>query len=137
MVNKWDAMYMRMAFCASHESKAKKRQVGAIAVKDDNVIGIGINGTPVGWPDNNCEDENGKTFPFTLHAETNMVAKMAKSSISSAGFTAYCTTAPCLDCAKSMYQAGVKRVVYWEEYKTTDGIDFLRKLNVEVENFDG
>lgn len=130
---KFDTMYMRMAFCAAHESHAEKRQVGAIAVKDNNVIGIGINGTPAGWPDNHCEDENGKTFPFTLHAETNMVSKMAKSSISSDGFTAYCTTAPCLDCAKSMFQAGVKRVVYYDEYKDQYGNNFLSKLGVEVD----
>lgn len=134
-MSKWDVMYMRMAFTAALESHAKKRQVGAIAVKNDNVIGIGINGTPVGWPDNNCEDEYGKTLPFTLHAETNMVSKMAKSSVSSEGSTVYCTCAPCLDCAKVMYQAGIKRLVYWDDYKNTNGVEFLKKLNVEVEKY--
>ena len=135
MTSKWDSMYMEMAEAAAKRSHAEKRKVGAIAVKDDNVIGIGINGTPIGWPDNTCEDEHGKTYSFTLHAETNMVSKMAKSSVSSDGFVAYCTCAPCLDCAKAMYQAGVSRVVYRDTYKTELGLEFLKSLNIEVEQW--
>lgn len=132
MDTKWDSMYMNMAQAAADESHAQKRKVGAIAVKDGNVISIGINGTPAGWPSNICEDEHGKTIASVLHAETNMVAKIAKSNSSSDGATCYTTTAPCIDCAKALAQAGFKRVVYADRYKTWLGVDFLRMAGVEV-----
>jgi dCMP deaminase len=132
MDDKWDLMYMNMAQVAADESHAVKRKVGAIAVRNDNIIGVGINGTPKGWYSNVCEDDKGKTLPHVLHAEGNLVAKIAKAGESSDGAVLYCTTAPCIDCAKQIASAGFRRVVYKEKYKSWQGIDFLRMAGVEV-----
>lgn len=132
-MEKFDDMFMQMAVAASNKSHAIKRKVGAIAVKDNNVIAIGINGTPKGWVDNVCEDNSLKTFPFVLHAESNLIAKLARSTISSEGSTVYTTCAPCYECAKQLHQAGVSRVVFLNNYKDTKGLDFLRLLGVKFE----
>lgn len=138
MANNWDAMYMKMAYCAAHASKAKRRQVGAIAVKDGNIIGIGINGTPSGWITNEDTDpDTGHTCDTVLHAEENLVAKMARSGTSSVGATVYCTTAPCLKCSRLLAQSGISRVVYYEPYRDESGLVMMSILGIEVEKFDG
>lgn len=129
--NQIEHSYMAMAYAVALRSYAKKRQVGAIAVKDGNLISMGYNGTPQGWS-NQCEDSNNKTFPYVLHAEANLVAKLAKSTVSSNGCVVFTTTAPCFDCAKLLYQAGVARVVYDEDFKNEDGVNFLKKCNIEI-----
>lgn len=131
-----EASYMAMAFAVALRSYATKRKVGAIAVKDDNLISMGCNGTPQGWS-NKCEDENNKTYPYVLHAEANLVAKLARSTVSSSGCVVYTTTAPCFDCAKLLYQAGVARVIYNEDFKNEDGVNFLKKCNIEVRKIKG
>jgi dCMP deaminase len=133
--------FMKTAETFAELSHARRLHVGAIIVKDDRIISIGYNGMPAGW-DNNCEDElrwpNGhiahlKTKPEVLHAETNAIAKLAKSSESGAGASIFITHAPCLDCAKLVYQSGINSVYYRNTYKNEDGIDFLKKCNVKVE----
>ena len=125
----------------SELSSAKRLKVGAIVVKDDRIISIGYNGMPSGW-DNTCEDvveihEDGgtitKTKPEVIHAEANAIAKLAKSSESGEGSTMFLTHAPCIDCAKQMYTAGVKTVYYRSTYKNDDGLKFLKKCEIEVE----
>ena len=122
-------------------SSARRLHVGAIVVKDDRIISIGYNGMPAGW-DNNCEDqtydEDGfhitlKTKPEVLHAETNAIAKLAKSNESGLGATMFITHAPCLDCAKLIYQSGIGHVLYRNSYRDTNGIDFLKKAGMKVE----
>jgi dCMP deaminase len=133
---------MKAAEVYSQLSSAVRLQVGCVVVKDNTIIGIGYNGMPSGW-DNNCEDEiiieedekfikGLKTKPEVLHAETNALAKIARSTNSSDGASMFITHAPCLDCAKLVYQSGIKSVYYRNSYKNTDGIDFLNKCNVEV-----
>jgi dCMP deaminase len=130
---------MKAAEVYSQLSSAVRLQVGCVVVKDNTIIGIGYNGMPSGW-DNNCEDTiqhsddtvTLKTKPEVLHAETNALAKIAKSTNSSDGASMFITHAPCLDCAKLVYQSGIKSVYYRNSYKNTDGIDFLNKCNVEV-----
>ena len=120
-------------------STAKRLQVGAIVVKDDRIISIGYNGTPPGW-DNNCEYtiddamgyDTGKTKPEVIHAEANAIAKLAKSTESGKDATMFLTHAPCVDCAKQIFTAGINKLYYREQYRSTDGIDFLKKCNVEV-----
>ena len=120
-------------------SSAQRLHVGAIVVKDDRIISIGYNGMPAGW-DNNCEDKvwspDGdytlKTKPEVLHAETNAIAKLAKSTESGADATMFITHAPCLDCAKLIYQSGINRVYFGAQYRSNDGIDFLKKSGVDV-----
>ena len=115
-------------------SHAKRLHVGAIVVKEDRIISIGYNGMPAGW-DNNCEDTvtgELKTKPEVLHAETNAIAKLARSSDSGLGADLFVTHSPCLDCAKLIYQSGIKRVWYGAEYRSSDGPEFLRKSGVEV-----
>ena len=133
-------MYMEIAGIIAKQSSAKRLQVGAIVVKDDRVISIGYNGMPSGWT-NECEDvvevhEDGgtvtKTKPEVIHAEANAIAKLAKGSESGEGSMMFLTHAPCLDCAKQMYAAGISRVIYQNSYKNTDGIDFLEKCDVPV-----
>ena len=135
-------MYMEIAGIIAKQSYAKRLQVGAIVVKDDRIISIGYNGMPSGW-DNNCEEEikwpNGmiqflKSRPEVLHAETNAIAKVAKSTNSSDGAAMFITHAPCLDCAKLIHQSGIKSVFYRNEYRDTSGVDFLKNCNIEVEN---
>jgi dCMP deaminase len=112
-------------------SYAKRLNVGAIVVKDDRIISIGYNGMPSGW-DNDCEDENNKSKPEVLHAESNAIAKLAKSNESGDNATLFCTHSPCIDCAKLIYQSGISTVYYKDNYRSNDGIDFLKKSNVTV-----
>jgi dCMP deaminase len=140
--NKFTDAHMKAAEVYSQLSSARRLQVGCVVVKDNTIIGIGYNGMPSGW-DNNCEEEiiieedekfikGLKTKPEVLHAETNALAKIARSTNSSDGASMFITHAPCLDCAKLVYQSGIKSVYYRNSYKNTDGIDFLNKCNVEV-----
>jgi len=130
---KYDKMFMQMALAAAEQSQADNLKVGAVAVKDGNVIGIGINGTPVGWYTNKCEDENGNTKQEVYHAEANMVAKIARSTNSSVDATCYVTHSPCIDCAKLLVQTGFVRVVFERSYKRIDGIRFLENIGVKCE----
>lgn len=134
-MNKFDQSYIEMAAVSARNSYCKRRQVGALLVKDRMIISDGYNGTPAGF-ENNCEDADGVTRPYVLHAEANAITKVAKSGNSSSGATLYVTAAPCLECAKLIIQAGVRRVVYRDEYRLTDGIDLLRTAGVEVEQVD-
>lgn len=123
-----------MASVWARNSYCKRRQVGALLVKDRMIISDGYNGTPSGF-ENVCE-ENGVTKPYVLHAEANAITKVAKSGNSSEGATLYVTASPCLECSKLIIQAGIKRVVYRDEYRLTDGVDLLRKADIEVEKVD-
>lgn len=132
--------YMDVAERFAQLSSAVRLKVGAIVVKDDRIISIGYNGMPAGW-DNTCEymefDDNGdelglKTKAEVLHAETNAIAKLARGSESGDGATLFVTHAPCIDCAKLVYQSGIKRVYYRKQYRNTDGVDFLKNANIEV-----
>lgn len=128
---KYIQAHMAVAETYAQLSTAKRLQVGAIVVKDNRVISIGYNGMPAGW-DNVCEDENFKTKPEVLHAETNAIAKLARSNESGANAVMFITHAPCLDCAKLIYQTGISKVYYRNQYRNTDGVEFLKKGNVEV-----
>ena len=134
-MNKFDEKYLKMAAIWAENSYCKRRQVGALIVKDRMIISDGFNGTPSGF-ENVCEDENGITKPYVLHAEANAISKVAKSGNSSEGATLYVTASPCIECAKLIIQAGIKRVVYRDEYRLTDGIDLLAKAGIEVEKVD-
>ena len=127
-----DERYLRMARIWSENSYCKRRQVGALIVKDKSIISDGYNGTPSGF-ENLCEDQNNHTKPYVLHAEANAITKVAKSSNSSEGATLYVTASPCIECAKLIIQAGIKRVVYSEMYRCCDGIELLEKANVAVD----
>ena len=127
-----DRFVMDLAQRVAQQSRANNAKVGAVMVKGINVIGVGFNGTPAGWA-NDCEDENGITKPEVLHAESNLIAKVARSTQSSEGTTVFTTLSPCLDCAKQMFQAGVERVVYETAYRDLSGVEFLKKAGVEVE----
>ena len=142
MKQKWIDAFMDTAERFARLSSAKRLQVGSVVVKDNRIISIGYNGMPSGW-DNNCEEEikwpNGqiqflKSRPEVLHAETNAIAKVAKSTNSSDGAAMFITHAPCLDCAKLIHQSGIKSVFYRNEYRDTSGVDFLKNCNIEVEN---
>ena len=128
---KLDERYLRMARVWAENSYCTRRQVGALVVKDKMIISDGYNGTPSGF-ENICEDENNLTKPYVLHAEANAITKLARSSNNSDGSTLYVTASPCIECAKLIIQAGIKRVVYGEKYRLTDGIDLLRRANIEV-----
>ena len=130
MKKKFIDAYMDVAERFAKLSSATRLQVGAIVVKDDRIISIGYNGMPSGW-DNCCEDDN-KTKAEVLHAETNAIAKLAKSGESGLGATMFVTHAPCIDCAKLVYQSGIDTVYYKNEYRSTQGLDFLTKSNVDV-----
>lgn len=121
-----------MARIWAENSYCKRRKVGALIVKDDSIISDGYNGTPSGF-ENECEC-GGKTKPYVLHAEANAITKLAKDTRSSLGATLYVTMSPCIECAKLIIQAGIKRVVYDEEYRDTSGIDLLRCAGVKVSN---
>ena len=142
--------HMKAAEVYSQLSSARRLQVGCVVVKDNTIIGIGYNGMPSGW-DNDCEkksyinidakwqylDEDGSTYslvtrPEVLHAESNALAKVARSTNSSEGASVFVTHAPCLDCAKMMYQAGINSVYYRSSYRDTSGVDFLKECNIEV-----
>ena len=126
-----DLRYIRMARIWAENSYCKRRQVGAIIVKDKMIISDGYNGTPSGF-ENICEDESGLTKPYVLHAEANAITKIARSGNNSDGATLYVTAAPCIECAKLIIQAGIKRVVYSEEYRLKDGIELLQRAGIEV-----
>jgi dCMP deaminase len=143
MKEKMIRAYMKTAEIFSELSHARRLHVGAIVVKDDRIISIGYNGMPAGW-DNNCEDviqhsddtTSLKTKPEVLHAETNAIAKLARSSESGLGADIFITHSPCLDCAKLIFQSGIKRVWFREQYRSTEGVDFLTKSGVSVEKVD-
>lgn len=126
-----DVRYLKMAMIWAENSYCKRRQVGALVVKDQMIISDGYNGTPSGF-DNICEDDNNVTFPYVLHAEANAITKLARSSNNSDGSTLYVTDSPCLECSKLIIQAGIKRVVYSREYRLTDGVELLKKAGIEV-----
>jgi dCMP deaminase len=132
MKQKYIDAHMSVAEVYANLSTAKRLQVGCVVVKDNTIIGIGYNGMPSGW-DNVCEDENNKTRPEVLHAETNAIAKIARSTNSSEDATLFVTHAPCLDCAKIIHQAGIKEVFYRNTYRSEDGIKFLLRCNINVE----
>lgn len=125
-----DRRYLRMAKIWAENSYCKRRQVGAIIVKDKMIISDGFNGTPSGF-ENVCEDSDGMTKPYVLHAEANALTKVARSNNSSDGATLYVTASPCLECSKLIIQSGITRVVYDELYRLTDGIDLLKRAGVE------
>lgn len=127
-----DERYLRMARIWSENSYCERRCVGALIVKDKSIISDGYNGTPSGF-ENICEDEEGHTKPYVLHAEANAITKVAKSSNSSEGATLYVTASPCIECAKLIIQAGIRRVVYSEMYRCCDGIELLQKAGIEVD----
>lgn len=126
-----DCRYIRMARIWAENSYCKRRQVGALLVKDKMIISDGYNGTPSGF-ENVCEDDTNKTFPYVLHAEANAITKVARSNNSSDGATLYVTASPCIECAKLIIQSGIKRVVYSELYHTPDGLDLLKKAEIET-----
>ena len=128
---KFDLRYLQMARIWAQNSYCQRRQVGALVVKNGMIISDGYNGTPSGF-ENVCEDDNGVTKPYVLHAEANAITKLARSSNNSEGSTNYITASPCIECAKLIIQAGIKRVVYGEKYRLTDGIELLERAGIEV-----
>jgi dCMP deaminase len=140
MKEKFIKAHLKAAEVYAHLSSAKRLQVGCVIVKDNTIIGIGYNGMPSGW-DNNCEElieqhEDGgqilKTRPEVLHAETNAIAKVARSTNSTDGADMICTHAPCLDCAKLIHQAGIKRFYFRSHYRSEEGLNFLNQCKIEV-----
>jgi dCMP deaminase len=127
----WDQFYLNIAKLVAQQSYAEDRKVGAVIVKDDNIISFSYNGTPRGW-NNETQNLDGQTKSMVLHAETQAIAKVSRSTLSSNGATLYSTLSPCIDCAKLIYQVGIKRLVYIDTYKCTDGIQFLKDNNVMV-----
>ena len=125
-----DQRYMRMARIWAENSYCKRRQVGALLVKNQMIISDGYNGTPSGF-ENNCEDDNNTSLPYVLHAEANAITKIAKSGNNSDGATLYVTASPCLECSKLIIQAGIKRVVYLDEYRSEDGLNLLKRVGIE------
>lgn len=134
-MQKFDRSYLKMAEVWAENSYCKRRKVGALIVKNNMIISDGYNGTPSGF-ENVCEDENGVTKPYVLHAEANAITKVAKSGNSSEDSTLYVTASPCLECSKLIIQAGIKRVVYKDAYRLQDGLDLLKKAGIEVEQVD-
>ncbi len=126
-----DNRYMRMARIWAENSYCQRRQVGALLVKDKMIISDGYNGTPSGF-ENNCENDEGLSKPYVLHAEANAITKVARSSNSSDGATLYVTASPCIECAKLIIQAGIKRVVYGEKYRLVDGLELLERAGIEL-----
>ncbi len=127
-----DQRYMRMARIWAENSYCERRKVGALLVKNKMIISDGYNGTPSGF-ENKCEDENNVSKAYVLHAEANAISKIARSHNSSDGATLYVTASPCIECAKLIIQAGIKRVVYGEEYRIMDGVELLKQAKIEVE----
>ena len=125
-----DRRYLRMATIWAENSYCRRRKVGAIIVKDQMIISDGYNGTPAGF-ENICEDDSGQTKPYVLHAEANAITKVARSHNSSDGATLYVTASPCVECAKLIIQSGIRRVVFNELYRITDGIDLLERAGIE------
>jgi dCMP deaminase len=136
-------LFMDIANTISQMSVANKLKVGSVIVKNSNIIGFGWNGTPSGW-DNTCDDpvqtQDGdyvlKTRPEVIHSESNAILKVARSTESTVGATMFCTHSPCLDCAKLIFQSGINTLYYRNQYRSTDGIEFLKKSNVEVVQLD-
>lgn len=128
---RYDKAYLKMAFEWGKLSHCQRKQVGALIVKDSMIISDGYNGTPTGF-ENCCEDEEGKTKWYVLHAEANAIMKVAKSTNNSKGATLYITLSPCKECSKLVLQSGIKRVVYMKSYKDRSGLDFLEKAGVEI-----
>lgn len=126
-----DERYMRMARIWAENSYCERRKVGALLVKNKMIISDGYNGTPSGF-ENKCEDESFMSKPYVLHAEANAISKVARSHNSSDGATLYVTASPCIECSKLIIQAGIKRVIYGEEYRIMDGVELLRKAGIEV-----
>ena len=126
-----DIRYLRMARIWAENSYCQRRKVGALVVKNKMIISDGYNGTPSGF-ENLCEDNNNVTKPYVLHAEANAITKLARSNNNSDNATLYVTAAPCIECSKLIIQAGIKRVVYGEKYRLEDGINLLKKANIEV-----
>ena len=129
---KLDLRYLRMARIWAENSYCQRRKVGALVVKEKMIISDGYNGTPSGF-ENVCEDATDTTKPYVLHAEANAITKLARSSNNSEGSTLYITDSPCIECAKLIIQAGIKRVVYAREYRLTDGADLLRQAGIQVD----
>ena len=129
---RFDERYLRMARIWAENSYCQRRKVGALVVKEGMIISDGYNGTPSGF-ENVCEDDNGITKPYVLHAEANAITKLARSSNNSDGSTIYITASPCIECAKLIIQAGIRRVVYGEKYRLTDGIELLERAGIAVE----
>ena len=129
--HQFDIRYIQMARIWAANSYCKRKQVGALIVKDRMIISDGYNGTPSGF-ENECEDEQDNTKSYVLHAEANAITKVAKSSNSSDGSTLYITTSPCMECAKLIIQSGIIRVVYQEKYRITDGLDLLERAQIEL-----
>ena len=127
-----DRRYLRMAKIWAENSYCQRRQVGCLVVKDKMIISDGYNGTPSGF-ENVCEDENGVTKPYVLHAEANAITKIARSGNNSDGATLYVTDAPCIECSKLIIQAGIRRVLYSRQYRLSDGIDLLKQAGIDVE----
>ena len=130
-MEKFDKRYMLMASIWAGNSYCVRRKVGALIVKDKMIISDGYNGTPTGF-ENICEDENNTSTPYVLHAEANAITKIARSNNSSDEATLYVTASPCIECAKLIIQSGIRRVVYGEHYRLTDGIDLLKRAGIEV-----
>ncbi len=130
-----DERYLRMTAIWAENSYCERRKVGALIVKDKMIISDGYNGTPAGF-ENVCEDENGITKPYVLHAEANAITKVARSNNSSEGATMYVTASPCIECAKLIIQSGIRRVVFRDLYRITSGIDLLKRAGIECEQVD-
>ena len=127
-----DRRYIKMALIWAENSYCKRRKVGALIVKEKMIISDGYNGTPAGF-ENICEDEDNHTFPYVLHAEANAITKVARSNNSSECATLYVTSSPCIECAKLIIQAGIRRVVFSEHYRLHDGIDLLEQAGIQVD----
>ena len=129
--DRYDFAYLKLALEWANLSYCKRKKVGALIVKDKMIISDGYNGSPSGF-DNNCEDDNGDTHWYVLHAEANAIAKVSGSTQSTIGATLYITLSPCRECSKLIFQSGIKRIVYSKKYKDQSGIEFLLKSGVEV-----
>ena len=129
--DRYDKAYLRLALEWAKLSHCKRKQVGAIIVKDATIIADGYNGTPTGF-ENECEDEAGNTKWYVLHAEANAILKVARSSNKANGATLYLTNSPCKDCSKLVLQAGIKRLVYIDQYKDLSGLEFLEKAGLDI-----
>ena len=132
----WDHYFMEIARVVSKRSTCLRRSVGAVIVKNRQIVATGYNGTPSGF-ENICEDENGHTKPYVLHAEANAITKVAKSANNCDGSTLYITAAPCIECSKLIIQAGIRRVVYSDDYRSEEGLDLLRRVGIECVQIPG
>lgn len=127
-----DILYLQIAQLVSQRSKANRKKVGAVLVKDKNIISFGWNGTPTGFP-NQCEDSNNCTLPEVIHAEANAICKAARAGLSTKNSCLYITLSPCIDCAKLLIQAGIKRVIFSENYRDLAPLELLKKSNIKVD----